>query len=39
MNWQAGAGMVSKSNAESELQEVFNKLGALTKAIKVAEDI
>jgi len=39
LNWQAGAGMVSKSNAESELQEVFNKLGALTKAIKVAEDI
>ncbi|WP_147678920.1 anthranilate synthase component I family protein [Algibacter pacificus] len=39
LNWQAGAGMVSKSNAESELQEVYNKLGALTKAIKVAEDI
>lgn len=39
LNWQAGAGMVSKSNPESELQEVFNKLGALTKAIKVAEDI
>jgi len=39
LNWQAGAGMVSKSNAENELQEVFHKLGALTKAIKVAEDI
>ncbi|MDO6758651.1 anthranilate synthase component I family protein [Tamlana sp. 2_MG-2023] len=39
LNWQAGAGMVSKSDAESELQEVFNKLGALTKAITLAEDI
>ena len=39
LNWQAGAGLVSKSNAESELQEVYNKLGALTKAIKLAEDI
>jgi anthranilate synthase component 1 len=39
LNWQAGAGMVSKSNQESELQEVYNKLGALTKAIKIAEDI
>lgn len=37
--WQAGAGLVSKSDKESELQEVFNKLGALTKAIKLAEDI
>lgn len=39
LNWQAGAGMVSKSNNESELQEVYNKLGALKKAIKLAEDI
>lgn len=39
LNWQAGAGLVSKSNQESELQEVYNKLGALTKAIKLAEDI
>ncbi|WP_067149825.1 anthranilate synthase component I family protein [Pseudotamlana agarivorans] len=39
LNWQAGAGMVSKSDAESELQEVFNKLGALTKAITLAEEI
>ncbi|UKM66436.1 anthranilate synthase component I family protein [Flavobacteriaceae bacterium GSB9] len=39
LNWQAGAGMVSKSNQENELQEVYNKLGALTKAIKIAEDI
>ncbi len=39
LNWQAGAGLVSKSDQESELQEVYNKLGALTKAIKLAEDI
>lgn len=37
--WQAGAGIVAKSKAESELQEVYNKLGALTKAIEMAEDI
>jgi anthranilate synthase component 1 len=37
--WQAGAGLVSKSNQENELQEVYNKLGALTKAITLAEDI
>ncbi|MCB4808157.1 anthranilate synthase component I family protein [Tamlana sp. 62-3] len=39
LNWQAGAGMVSKSDEESEMQEVYNKLGALKKAIKVAEEI
>ncbi len=39
LNWQAGAGLVSKSDQKSELQEVYNKLGALTKAIKLAEDI
>ena len=39
LNWQAGAGLVSKSDTESELQEVYIKLGALTKAIKLAEDI
>ncbi len=39
LNWQAGAGLVSKSNPESERQEVFNKLGALNKAILLAEDI
>lgn len=37
--WQAGAGLVSKSNKEDELQEVYNKLGALKKAIQLAEDI
>ena len=39
LHWQAGAGLVSKSNPDNELQEVYNKLGALTKAIKLAEDI
>jgi len=39
LHWQAGAGLVSKSNPEDELQEVYNKLGALTKAIEMAEDI
>lgn len=39
LHWQAGAGIVTKSSAENELQEVYNKLGALTKAIKLAETI
>ena len=39
LHWQAGAGIVSKSNEADELQEVYNKLGALTKAIKLAEEI
>ena len=37
--WQAGAGLVSKSKPEHELQEVYNKLGALTNAITSAERI
>lgn len=36
---QAGAGVVAKSSAESELQEVNNKLSALRKAIEFAEKI
>ena len=39
LHWQAGAGIVSKSSPKNELQEVYNKLGALTKAIKLAETI
>ena len=39
LHWQAGAGLVSQSNPENELQEVYNKLGALTKAIEMAKDI
>ncbi len=34
---QAGAGIVARSNPRSELQETNNKLGALTKAVKYAE--
>ena len=37
--YQAGAGVVSKSDESSELQEVNNKLGALKKAIDIAERI
>ncbi|MBI1769248.1 MAG: anthranilate synthase component I family protein [Bacteroidetes bacterium] len=37
--YQAGAGIVSKSDKEKELQEVNNKLEALRKAIKIAESI
>ena len=39
LNWQAGAGLVSRSNPESEKQEVYNKLGALNKAIELAKSI
>jgi len=39
LHWQAGAGLVNESNEENELQEVYNKLGALTKALKLAEKI
>lgn len=35
--FQAGGGIVAKSNVEYELQEVNNKLGALRKAILQAE--
>ena len=37
--YQAGAGIVAKSNDERELQEVNNKLGALNKAIREAEKL
>jgi anthranilate synthase component 1 len=37
--YQAGAGIVAASKPESELQEVNNKLGALKKAIEIAETI
>ena len=39
LHYQAGAGIVSKSSAEDELQEVYNKLGALKKAMELAENI
>ncbi|MCM1356918.1 MAG: anthranilate synthase component I family protein [Staphylococcus sp.] len=35
---QAGAGIVARSNPQSELQETRNKLGALSKAITYAEE-
>ena len=37
--FQAGGGIVAKSNEEYELQEVNNKLGALVKAINLAEKL
>ncbi len=37
--FQAGGGIVAKSNEENELQEVNNKLGALRKAILLAEQM
>jgi len=39
LHYQAGAGIVSSSNEESEMQEVYNKLGALNKALDLAETI
>lgn len=36
---QAGGGIVAQSNEENELQEVNNKLGALKKAIQLAEQL
>ena len=37
--FQAGGGIVAKSDVEYELQEVNNKLGALRKAIQMAEKL
>ncbi len=37
--YQAGAGIVAGSIEENELQEVNNKLGALKKAIQMAQEI
>ena len=37
--YQAGAGIVAASNPQNELQEVNNKLGALKKAIVMAEKL
>ena len=37
--FQAGGGIVAKSDEENELQEVNNKLGALRKAIEMAEKL
>lgn len=37
--YQAGAGVVAKSDEESELQEVNNKLAALKKAVELAGNL
>ena len=37
--YQAGAGLVAASDPETELQETYNKLGALTSALELAKDI
>ena len=39
LHYQAGAGLVAASDPETELQETYNKLGALTKALEIAETI
>lgn len=39
LHYQAGAGVVAASDEESELQEVNNKIGALRKAIQLANTI
>lgn len=39
LHYQAGAGIVADSNEQNELQEVYNKLGALNKALDLAENI
>jgi len=39
LHFRAGAGIVAKSIPKNELQEVFNKTGALTKAIEMANEL
>jgi anthranilate synthase component 1 len=39
LTYQAGAGIVAASRPQSELEEVNHKLGALKKAIAMAENI
>ena len=39
LHYQAGAGIVSKSEAKKELDEIYNKLGALDNALSLAENI
>lgn len=39
LHYQAGCGIVAKSNPDSELQEVNNKLSALRKSIELAKTI
>lgn len=39
LTFRAGAGIVAKSDPESEVREVYNKVAALQKALKEAENI
>ncbi|MCL6267994.1 anthranilate synthase component I family protein [Flagellimonas myxillae] len=39
LHYQAGAGLVAASDPSAELQETYNKLGALNKALEIAETI
>ncbi|WP_109830612.1 anthranilate synthase component I family protein [Reichenbachiella versicolor] len=39
LHFRAGAGVVAKSNPDSEVQEVYNKIGALKSAIEKADEI
>ncbi|MEM9650182.1 MAG: anthranilate synthase component I family protein [Bacteroidota bacterium] len=39
LHFQAGAGLVAASDPDNELQETYNKLGALNKALEIAETI
>jgi len=39
LHYQAGAGLVAASDPDDELQETYNKLGALTKAMEIAKSI
>jgi anthranilate synthase component 1 len=39
LHYQAGAGIVESSSKENEMQEVYNKLNALNKALEMAEKI
>lgn len=39
LHYQAGAGIVESSSENNELQEVYNKLSALNKALELAETI
>ena len=37
--YQAGAGLVAASDPKDELEETYNKLGALSKALEIAETL
>jgi anthranilate synthase component 1 len=39
LHYQAGAGIVVASQPQNELHEVNNKLGALKRAIEIAEEL